>query len=179
MRETREFELDGSSYRWDGRRWWAANERTPPPRPVVRRLNLLRKAAVRTEDRSLEDATALLQRGIGARTTGDLPRAQRLLQQTLRLEPENLVAAAVLSSILRQRGKPKEALAIVDRVAESGDAPVLTTRAAALCDLKRWEEALREIQRALAMEKQQQGVASDEALAVYARIQAGAPALFE
>ena len=131
-RERREFQLGGVAYVWDGRRWRGANERTPPLRAVVRRLNLLLKEAVRAEDRSLADAAVLLHRGIGARTSGDLPRAQRLMQQALRWEPDNLVAAAVLSSIVREQAKPKKALAIVDRLAESGDPPVLTTRAAAL-----------------------------------------------
>ena len=59
--------------------------------------------------------------------------------------------AAVLCSILREGGLPDEALALADQHRSSNYPPILTSRAAALCDLGRWEEALQQIRQVLAI----------------------------
>ena len=97
----------------------------------------------------------------------------------LEIEPENATAAAILSSIWREKGRAKAALALVDRFQGSDDPYVLTSRGAALCDLARWDEALAQIRQVLAIEQRLQGGASEESLAVYGRIRSNAVHLFE
>jgi hypothetical protein len=96
----------------------------------------------------------------------------------LNVNPENATAAAILSSILREKGRARTALALADRFQDSGDAYVLTSRSAALCDLGRWDEALAQILKVIGIEAGAQGGASDESLAVFGRIKSNAPHLF-
>jgi len=56
---------------------------------------------------------------------------------------------------------------------DANDHVLLTTRAAALCDLGRWEEAKRTVGRSLAIES------SDEAFSVARRIKAARPDLYD
>lgn len=107
-----------------------------------------------------------------ARDAGRLEPALALARRALTQRPGDCAAAAVVSAILRKLGRPREALAATEELAGSTYVPLLTTRAAALCDLERWSEALELIVRALA-------AADDPELAanVYMRIVVNKPEL--
>ncbi|HEY3118516.1 MAG TPA: hypothetical protein VGK54_17370, partial [Chloroflexota bacterium] len=162
MTEHVEAELGGQRYVWNGRRWKGAEDHHVPPRPVLQSLNRLRKRAGRSTDQALTDPGKLIALAVGARSAGDPGRAERLARRVLSIEPGNGIAAAIVSSILRAKGNPRRALAIVDHFRASNDPPVLTSRAAALCDLRCWDEALQQIREVLAIEVKAYGGGSDE-----------------
>lgn len=178
MTEPVEVELDGQPYVWNGRRWRGAENRQVPPTHIVQSLNRLRRRASRLADEIQVDPHRLLNVAIQVRAAGDSVRAERLARRVLAIQPGNGVAAAIVSSLLRGKGSPKAALAVGNHFRASNDPPVLTSRAAALCDLRRWDEALEQICEVLAIESAQGG-GSDEALAVCGRIKARAPHLFD
>ena len=81
-------------------------------------------------------------------------------------------AATRLSSVLRDQGQFEEAVRTTEPFLARPSGALLTTRAAALCDLQRWEQARETLRRAIAIER------SPEALAVLARIRAARPDLY-
>jgi predicted Zn-dependent protease len=167
----RAFDLEGVAYRWDGWRWRPLEGRDTPPKDVLRRLNHLRMQAERQSEHDSTDVSMLVGLAIRARKSDAAGRAERFARRILALDPENGIAAAILSSVLREKGRPKEALEIAERFKDSSHAAVLTSRAAALCDVKRWGEALEQIERVIQIELNGQGFNSEEALAVHGRIQ--------
>ena len=103
---------------------------------------------------------------------------EELLSRAQSLEPGNLAAGhlaalAVLSSVYRASGYPAKALAATEADRDANHPALLTTRAAALCDLGRWEEAKRTVGHSLAIES------SDEAFSVARRIKAARPDLYD
>jgi tetratricopeptide (TPR) repeat protein len=99
-----------------------------------------------------------------ARADNNLWLAEHLLRTVFDDRPHHRGVVVRLSGVLRDQGQPEEALRITAPFVSSSYAPIFTTRAAALCDLGRWEEARHEVRRALAISR------DDEALAVVDRI---------
>jgi hypothetical protein len=96
----------------------------------------------------------------------------------LQLSPGNLYAVAVLCSCLRHQGKPEEALKESAPYKTEGYPPLITTRAAAFCDLKRWEEAKTEIGKVLSYQKKNNAWRHSEPFQVINRIKSARPDLF-
>ena len=174
----RDFELDGRQYLWNGRRWLATDDHREPPKAITRQLGILLRRANRDSESSIDDPRELLGIAVSARIAGNQSRAEKFARRALERDADNATAAAILSSIWREKGKPKTALALADRFQSSGDAYVLTSRSAALADLGRWEEALLQVRKVFVIEKGLQGAPSEESLAVYERIRSNAPHLF-
>jgi len=161
-----DIELDGKRYVWTGDSWYETEGFLKPPQVIVRRLNRLLTRKLEQEDTDISDVSILLQRAGKARTAEQYHRAESLARQCLKLDPGSEAALAVLCAVLRARGQPQRALNETDAYSGTTHAPLLTSRAAALCDLKRWDEARRTISRALAMGE------SEEASSVMHRIRA-------
>jgi tetratricopeptide (TPR) repeat protein len=87
-----------------------------------------------------------------SRSSGDmgLHRAERVIRRLLEVDPENEAGAAVLSSILRARKRPLQGLKETERFVKTAGVPLLTSRAAAHCDLNQWDEANKLIEEILA-----------------------------
>ena len=81
---------------------------------------------------------------------------------------------AVLCSVLRKQGAPEKALHETEASPHLPYSPLLTSRAAAMCDLGMWEAAKREVVRVLAMPGDHDG-----AFEVVHRIKASRPDLYE
>jgi hypothetical protein len=171
------FAYEGERYLWDGIRWTTTGY-VEVPVVVATRLNAHFAEMIEADDVGITDMQELLDRAKRTRDARLLPRAERLAARVLKERPDHLGAAAVLSSILREQLRPEEAIAVTERFPGSRYAPLLTSRAAAMCDLKRWAEALRNIRAAFAADKAAGNPTGQEALNVYARIRAGAPHLF-
>lgn len=107
MTEAVEVELGGQRYVWTGRRWYDAATHRLAPAPLLAGLNRLLKPAHRAADDTVADPRHLVRLAVTARAAGDSGRAQRLARRALQLEPTNGVAAAVMSSLLRERGSPQ------------------------------------------------------------------------
>ncbi len=96
---------------------------------------------------------------------GCLDLAKKITERALSAEPDNYFAIARLASILRAKGQPQKALAVIDRVPEATqDYHLLTSKAAALCDLDRPREADRAIRRALVMLRRRPKLEATEGL---------------
>ena len=166
-------ELDGQNYIWDGRKWYGAKSYEEPPAIIAQKLNSLSKKSFSEEDSEIHDLSKLVKLAAAAREAQQFERAEKLVRRVLKIEPYNEAAMAVLCAVLRGRGLPKQALAETEQFRKTDHVPLLTSRAAALCDLKRWEEAKRVIAKAHAIR------ADEETFAVINRIKSKKPELYK
>lgn len=162
----RRFDLDGQTYIWTGRDWYKATTQMKPERVVRDKLDALLAAQELSVDEKLARAKT-------ARSEQKLLQAERLVREVLQAHPQHHGAAAILSGVLRDLELPDEALLVTAPFVGDSYAAIFTTRAAALCDLARWEEAKREVARALAIGGDQ------EAFAVVLRIKKERPDLYD
>jgi tetratricopeptide (TPR) repeat protein len=169
----------GRRYTWDGEAWYGTDDFKTPPQSLIPILDALIADRLHAEDATVSDEQDLLDRAKKARALGQLQRARALAERVHDANPSHVGAPAVLCSILREMGRAENALDVADRYRSSNYGPILTARAAALCDIGRWEEALRQINQVLAIDFRQHGTGSGEALAVRGRIKANAPELFD
>lgn len=167
------FELNGVGYVWTGENWHEAETFLEPPQVAVRQLNKLLAKKLTDEDANISDIPLLLERARTAREALQHRRSEKLARQCLKLSPGNPMALAVLCAALRAKGQPQKAVRETDEYSGSNHLPLLTSRAAALCDLRRWKEAKRTISHALAIGN------SEEAFNVMHRIKAERPDLYE
>lgn len=165
-------ELDGKRYTWNGSSWYETETFLTPPLVVVRQLDRLLDQSPTREELALKDADKLLQRARDAGIANMHGRAEALIRRALKLSPGHLGALAMLCSTLRARRKPSQALQETEPWKKHSYGPLLTSRAAALCDLGRWVEAKKTISRVLAMGS------SDEAWSVVRRIKKARPDLY-
>lgn len=172
MDDTITVQHEGQGWVWDGSRWYNATTFMSPSVALALKLNELALNAISAQDASIADPRELQRRAVIARNAKQYQRAVSLLRRCLQLDPRKTGAAAALCATLRELGRSKEALDVTQAFRNSNSVALITSRAAAMCDEELWEDALREIRRALAIE------ASGEAFAVHRRIKANAPNLF-
>jgi len=173
MNETVTVELDGHSYVWNGRNWFAARTFQAPPVAVSSRLNEKLASVLVAEDAKVTDFNGLLQIAQIARKASQYKRAEAAARRAIALQPSSEPAFAVLCSVLRHLGASEQAVQETEPLQSPRYPPLLVSRAAALCDLERWEEAKATIGRALAIGD------SPEAFEVVHRIKANRPDLYE
>jgi len=164
-------ELDGQIYTWDGGRWFDASFLIPPT-SIVSKLNALIDGGLQEEDAKISDNKALIARARKARAAAQYDRAEQIARRVLTRDPCNLPGLCVLCAVLRQKGLPEKAVEETEPFKNSNNTFLLTSRAAALCDLERWDEAKKEIGRVLAMR------GSEEAFLVVKRIKKSRPDLY-
>ncbi|MFL5341503.1 MAG: tetratricopeptide repeat protein [Gemmataceae bacterium] len=166
------------NYTWDGQRWYGTTDFDVPTPGLTRRLNAMIADRLGPDDETITERAELLRRGKAARADGQLVRARDLVRRAHAKRPRDVGVAAELCELWRELGEPRKALLLADRYPESGHAPLQIARAGALCDLKRWDEALRQIREVLPAAGDPPPEAGD-ALAVLARIKTHAPRLFD
>lgn len=164
-------ELDGKKYIWNGNNW-SGEDFIRPPEIVVQRLNAELSYHLSQEDKHVTDVYLLAERARIARENKQYDRAEQLAYQILKLDPDNHSGLAVLCASLREKGFPERALKETEAYKSTNNAALLTSRAAAYCDLQRWGEAKRTIGQALAIQK------SEEAFKVVERIKSERPDLY-
>ncbi|MCB8943979.1 MAG: hypothetical protein H6658_09510 [Ardenticatenaceae bacterium] len=162
---------EGQTYTWTGQHWMD-EQYLKPPEVVLRHLNQRLNPLLAEEDNKITDISELITRSQNARNTQQYDRAERLARRILTLEPNSHVGAAILCAVLRLRSHPAQAIQETNHFLPTGNAALLTSRAAALCDLGRWEEAQRSVGQALAIQT------SEEAFMVVKRIKAERPDLY-
>jgi len=163
--------MDGAQYTWTGSDWYDSSF-VDPPATIVRKLNMALASVLRKEDEKISSIKEMVQRVIEARDALQYDRSEALARRILTIKPKNGTALAVLCATLRARNQPQQALDETEIGAKLSNTALLTSRAAALCDLRRWEEAKRVVGRALAI------ASSEEAFSVVNRIKAAAPHLY-
>jgi tetratricopeptide (TPR) repeat protein len=173
MDKTSTVELDGHLYVWNGRRWFTARTFQAPPAALTSRLNALLASVLASEDAGVTDFNGLLRIAQAARGAAQFKRAEAAARRAIEFQPSSEPAHAVLCSVLRHLGASDRAVQETERLRSAKYPPLLISRAAALCDLERWEEAKATVGRALALGD------SPEAFEVVNRIKAKRPDLYE
>lgn len=164
-------QLDEQTYTWNGKSWY--DERyLKPPAVIIRQLNEMLAAIKTSEDWAITDLHELAERAWAARETMQHERAEFLARRILLLQPDSHMGAAILCAALRARQRPLEALAQTERFMPTSNTALLTSRAAAYCDLGMWEKAKQEVGQSLAIQT------SEEAFLVVQRIKAAKPGLY-
>jgi len=166
-------QFDGKSYTWTGKDWYETKTFLRPPSTIIRKLNARLAQDLQCADTALTSVDAILKQANNARNAEQYGRAERLIRRALSQAPNHVGALAMLCAVLRAKGLPQQALDETAAFARANYSPLLTSRAAALCDLQRWEEAKHEIGRVLAIQ------ASEEAFSVMHRIKAARPDLYD
>ena len=167
---------EGKKYTWNGKCWYGSDF-IKPTTVIIAELNNLAKNEFAAYDASISDSDELLDVARRLREGGQYSRALKLAQRALKINPNNDRVAVIVCSILRLMNRSDEALKLADTFVRRGSTylPLLTSRAAALCDLNRWSEALRQIRQVLA---KSHGKHVGEAQLVWSRIKSYAPKLF-
>ena len=165
-----EVKLDGLAYRWDGRNWTDPDDGLPPV-SLRHRLSQMFAAEINAMDDAISDPSELTKLAQHAANANDQGRAIKLAKRAFEMDSQNEGRAATLVSVYRKVHRSDAAVFILDAFPNTRFGPLLTTLAALLCDLERWEEAHLKIKRALAINK------SGEAFAVYSRIKKERPDL--
>ena len=174
--------FEGNQFIWNGKRWFDRKTYLEPPTAVSSKLNTLRASGkVTVRDKAIADnMDGLLRKAKRAQYQGQIPKALQLARQVYKQRPQHIGTAAILCSVLRTANKSKEAVALANNFSSSNYSPILTARAAALCDLNRWDDALKQIRRVFAIRmKSEKSSGRDEASAVYSRIKQNASYLFD
>ena len=164
-------ELDGKKYIWNGIHWLDEG-RLKPPETIVRKLNARSSLYFAQEDELIADVDALVSRAKKARDNLQHLRAEKLAHQILKIEPANDSGLAILCASFRDRGLPKRALSETESYRSTNNPALLTSRAAAYCDLGMWEQAKQTVDKALSLKKNR------EAFSVVRRIKSACPDLY-
>lgn len=174
--------FEGSQFIWNGKRWFDRKTYLEPPTAVSSKLNtLLASGKVTVRDKAIADnMDELLRKAKRAQYQGQIPKALQLARHVHDQRPQHIGTAVILCSVLRTANKSKEAVALANHFSSSNYSPILTARAAALCDLNRWDDALKQIRQVFAIRlKSKKSSRHDEASAVYSRIKQNASYLFD
>ena len=149
----RTIKYDNRTYSWTGKRWVDIQTFTSPPAMIRDQLDSLLLPILLEEDDKISDVQQLLDRAKDARDQKQYTRTESLAREILHLAPGNFGAMAILCSCLRAVGKPEEALKASESPKMVEYPPLILTRAAALCDLGRWEAAMVEVRKVFAIAK--------------------------
>lgn len=166
-------ELEGQSYVWNGRAWFASRTYQAPPAALVSRLDEALRPILESEDSKVSDFESLLRIAQLARNASQYKRAEKAVRRAIALQPTSEPAFTILCSVLRKLKAYEQAVEETEQFRSTRYLPLLVSRSAALCDVGRWEEAKATIGRALAIGD------SDEAFEVVHRIKANRPDLYE
>jgi tetratricopeptide (TPR) repeat protein len=120
---------------------------------TISNLNAILLSELKEEDEKITDFQQLLDRAKDAKAQTQYSRAESLVRKALHLSPDYPGALAVLCSCLRSLNRPEEALEASESHKMVEYPPLILTRAAALCDLGRWEDAKIETRKVLAIAK--------------------------
>jgi hypothetical protein len=164
--------FSGILYTWN-EKCWVGPDHIKPPEIIITKLNRKLKIYLLREDQKIADTSVLAQRTKIARENSDYARAERIARRILQLEPNHQFGIAILCATLRGMGMPQRALDETDLYKFTKNPALLTSRAAAFCDLGNWEKAKKTIAMALAIAK------GDQAFSVVNRIKKARPDLYE
>ena len=166
--------LDNREYKWDGKKWIDLKSHLIPPGIIILKLNEeLSKQEIDYQKFSLADLKSIAS---NFKDNNNFKMAQEIIDYALSKTPGDSAFLSILCSLLRKMGKPREALERTDNYNYPGCA-LLTSRAAAMCDLELWEDAKKEVGRALAIAKDKNE--TGEAFNVVERIKAARLDLYE
>lgn len=138
------------SFTWNGKVWLDASFLQVHEALAVELCDrfLIDVLDVSSPDWFRQSAT-LRQAASDRHSTATLRLVERACRRRLQRDPQDAATAAIPCSCLRQLGQPKQALLATEPLSHRSVPALLVSRAAALCDLARWDEAAETVQRAL------------------------------
>jgi len=166
-------EFRARQYFHNGSYWVDCAHFTKAPTSLQHTLDEHARSRIEAADRQLVGQDELLEAAKSARDGGNSHRGVGLARRALKIESRSVGAGAVLSSCLRADGRPEQALRETEHLAFSSYGPLQTSRAAAFCDLEKYEVAKKVIAPVLARSRD-----CPEALAVVGRIKRARPELY-
>lgn len=143
--------MEGRSYRWNGKVWLDQDCLQVPEVLAARLCDRFLVDLIDPARSGWAERCGELRQGLEEASKATLGLVERACRRRLAECGGDATAATILSSCLRQLGQPRQALAATDALAHLNEPVLLTTRAAALCDLGRWPEAEKAISRALCL----------------------------
>jgi tetratricopeptide (TPR) repeat protein len=165
--------LGGKEYLWNGSYWIDLESFLVPPQQIIEELNkLLNEVDFDYKKLPINDLKKLAS---NFKDNGNNVKAIEIIEYILNKTPNESATLSILCSLLRKIGKPEEAIKRTNNYNLS-NAALLTSRAAAMCDLGQWENAKKEVGRALAIIKGNNG--KHEAFNVVNRIKENRPDLY-
>jgi tetratricopeptide (TPR) repeat protein len=168
-------EYEGKRYVLTDTGWVDEDAGLEPPLRIIQILNRRLDDLVGESGGNRLNPNELIEQAKRWRDSGQLSPALRFARTALQRAPSSAGIASVLSSILREVKRPEEAIRETDRFRDIDYVPLLTSRAAAFCDLERWPDALNCMRRVWRLRG---GEADPESLKLWKRIRVGAPELF-
>ena len=176
MQQLTRVTLNGKTYMFNGKNWLGSDYMVPPV-SLIPELNRLAADQFAHEGSQTKSYQELMDMATKLRDAGQLERALKAARKAIEMQPDDAAPVSVCCSILRMMRRPDEALTVADNFLKDGSMyrPLLTSRAAALADLDRYNEALKQIRQVIAISG---GKGGEEAMAVWSRIKAEAPELF-
>ena len=171
MNERFEMEWGGRRYSLSPQGFYDTRTFLRPPEAIHRHLKTKSAKHLETVCQRERNVPLLLEFSRLAKDLAELDLAEKITKQALSLAPRDPSAVARMAGILRAKGQPKEALEVIAHLPEKAQTPpLLTSRAAALCDLQLWSEADKVIERALGKLKGSSAIETAEASAILQRI---------
>lgn len=149
--------------------WYDADTYLQPPAHIAAKLNTLIRGQHTETDQTLMNAETCIRDARQARMGHDLARAQRLFKRALELKPGDIAIITALASLYREQSQPHQALLVTEDYKNYPSIDLLSTRAAAHCDMKNFADAKRTITLAINLGR------SDSALFVVRRILSAHP----
>jgi len=143
-------DFNGKKYLWNGREWIDLKNFMAPPLAIMEKLNeKIKNIEINYNDMALSDLITLAS---NFKDSGNFGKAMEIIEYILNRNPGESATLSILCSILRKKGKPDEALKRTNNY-NYANAALLISRAAVMCDLGMWEDAKKEVGRALAINK--------------------------
>ncbi|HGJ65171.1 TPA: ribonuclease HI [bacterium] len=134
-------DFEGKIYIWNSQTWFDEQSSIVPPKAVIHRLNSLLEEILEREDDNISDLDQLLKRAREARDSLQYRRGQNLARRVISISHDHLPALSILCSCLRASGHAQQALDETEGFDSANYPPLLNSRASAMCDLGRWEDA--------------------------------------
>lgn len=164
--------VDGAEYFFQAKGWRHTTSLYAPALGTELKAQAVAMEFAIASEVSQELCDALFE---NARRLGQIDRALEFCEHLMSRFPDAEKYRSSLCSLLRSKRLPRDAVRRTADWIPNADPALLTSHAAALCDLDRWLEAVPILKRAIAM---RQGEADRESLAVVSRIKAENRALW-
>jgi len=168
-----QIEIEGKYYILVGDTWYDKVNFIKPPESLIHKLNTLLITTLERKD-NVQNIDLLLKCAREARNSAQYEQSIKFARRVISISPDHIGAIAILCSCLRAIGYAQQALDETEAFSGKNYPPLITSRAAALCDLEKWEEAKKVISRVLAMSKD-----NDKAFSIVHRIKSAKPDLYK
>ncbi len=136
----------GIAYIFDSRLWYEAKTFQTPPSTVINELEKIAGSKVKYEWEDIDDCHQLLKIASKKAFQEKHKEVVKITKRILSLNfncnrTQTEMAASKLCASLRALSKPQDALLETEKYKKHSSGYLLISRAAALCDLQRWDEA--------------------------------------